>query len=162
MESQLTNAVERAIVNDILNIYHQTMRNTRNPNRSFQILSSRYYNDPPRGGYQINEEHDYVLPDDDDVSSTVLLEIVTRFGSPEAEGFMKNCRRSQIKSLGKYKKVTNASELCDTTCPICIDNFKENEFYRTLECAHVFHKKCIDRWFRKDHSDCPMCRKKVI
>jgi len=161
-ERELANIVQQTFINDILNVYRQSTRNVRNPNRNFQIISSRYYNDPPRGGYSINEEHEYILPDDDDITSTVLLEIVTRFGSPETESFFKNFRRKQIKEIGKYKKVTAGSELLETTCPICIEEFKENEYYRTLECTHHFHKRCIDKWFRKDHSDCPMCRKKVF
>jgi Ring finger domain len=163
MENQiLTDIVTRTIVNDMLNIYRDTMRNVRNPNRNFNIISSRYYNDPPNGGYQINEEHDYILPDNDDLSSTVLLEIVTRFGSPETDSFMKHLRRDQIKNIGKYKKIKNDAEICETVCPICLEQFKENEFYRKLDCSHCFHKRCIDRWFRKDHSDCPMCRTKVF
>jgi hypothetical protein len=155
-------AIERALIDDMLNIYHNSMRRIRNPNRNLHIVSSRYYNDPPRGGYQINEEHEYILPDDDDISSSVLLEIVTRFGSPESDSFIKNCKRSQIKSIGKYKKVVADSTLLQETCPICLDNFKEKEFYRTLTCTHSFHKKCIDHWFRKDHCECPMCRTKII
>jgi len=157
----MTDVITNAIINDVLNMYRDTIRNVRNPNRNSFMLS-RYYNNPPVGGYQVNEEHEYILPDDDDVSSTVLLEIVTRFGSQENESFMKNHRRSQIKSIGKYKKIPKDSELCETACPICIDNFKENECYRTLSCNHVFHKRCIDHWFRKDHSDCPMCRTIII
>jgi len=154
--------IEQAIINDVLNIYRETIRSIRNPNRNFHIISSRYYNDPPHGGYQINEEHEYILPDNDDISSSVLLEIVTRFGSPEADTFLKKCRRTAIKEIGKYKKIPSGSKLCDETCPICIENFKENDYCRTLSCSHSFHKRCIDRWFRKDHSDCPMCRTKIL
>jgi len=162
IENRIDNLIQETFINDILNLYRESVRNVRNPNRNFHIISSRYYNDPPRGGYQVNEEHDYILPDDDDISSTVLLEVITRFGSPETDSFLKNCRRKQIKNIGKYKKVTASSELLQTSCPICLDDFKENEFYRALDCKHCFHKRCIDRWFRKDHSDCPMCRTKVL
>lgn len=157
--------IQQVLINDMLNIYHESVRRTRNPNRNFQLISSRYYNDPPRGGYQINEEHDYILPDDDDVSSSVLLEIVTRFGSPETESFfkqrIKNQIKQQIKSI-KYKKVTSTDPLLTETCSICLDNYKEKECYRNLSCSHTFHKKCIDRWFSKDHSECPMCRTQII
>lgn len=125
------------------------------------VLSSRYYNSPPLGGYIVDEEEEYILADNDDISSSVILEMVTRFGSPETDLFMKNLRRDQIKSMGKCKKV-KAENVFEEVCPICLENFKENEFYRNLDCNHMFHKKCIDRWFRKDHSDCPMCRKQVI
>jgi len=123
--------------------------------------STRYYNNPPLGGYVVDEEEDYILADNDDISSSVILEMVTRFGSPETDMFMKNLRRDQIKIMAKCKKV-KAGNTFEEVCPICLENFKENEFYRNLDCNHMFHKKCIDRWFRKDHSDCPMCRKQVI
>jgi hypothetical protein len=156
-------AFEQRLINDILNIYRENIiRPVRNPNRNFSIISSRYYNDPPVGGYAINEEHDYILPDNDDLTSAVLLEIVTRFGNSDNESYFRTMRRRQIKSIGKYKKVKIGSELLQVTCPICIEEFKENEFYRTLECNHSFHKRCIDHWFRKDHCECPMCRKKII
>ena len=161
-ENNIVNVIQQVFINDMLNMYRENVRAVRNPNRNFQIISSRYYNDPPRGGYLVDEEHDYILPDDDDVTSTVLLELVTRFGSPETDSFFKSERRTQIKEIGKYKKVTNNSDLLNVTCPICIEEFKENEYYRTLECKHCFHKRCIDRWFRKDHSDCPMCRRKIM
>jgi hypothetical protein len=161
IENALSDNVSQLFIDNILNIYHENIRNIRNPNRNFQILSSRYYNDPPQGGYRVNEEHEYILPDDDDISSSILLETIMRFGSPETECFLKNCKKNQLKNI-KYKKITSSSELLQTSCSICIDEFKENEYYRTLGCNHTFHKRCIDRWFRKDHSDCPLCRTKAI
>ena len=146
----------------ILDIFRSSVRslhdNTlpRNP-----TLSRRYYNEPPIGGYEINDEYEYVLPDIDDISSTMLLEIVTRFGSPEIDSFIKTIKREQLKKLTcervKFNQVSS-----EFICPICIDMFKEREFCRKLPCSHCFHKKCIDRWFKKEHVDCPMCRTKVI
>jgi hypothetical protein len=135
----------------------------RTPNRSpSEALSSRYYNTPPTGGYRVDEEEEYLPHDTDDASSIIMLEMITRFGSPETELFMKSLRRKQIKTIGKCKKIKPGSELCEQTCPICLDDFKVNELYRNLDCSHRFHKKCIDHWFRKDHSDCPMCRQQVF
>jgi hypothetical protein len=151
--------IEQEIINDVLNIYRDAIRNVRNPSRNFNLHLSRYYNNPPVGGYEVNEEHEYILPDNDDITASVLLEIVTRFGTRETDSVI---RRSKIKGLGKYHKIPKESPLTAETCPICIDNFKEHECYRTLSCSHSFHKRCIDRWFRKDHSDCPMCRTKII
>jgi len=141
----------------ILNIYRNSIRNLNNDTR----ISTRYYNEPPNGGYELNEEYDYILPDNDDISSTFLLEIVTNFGSPEIDSFMKTIKVEQIKQLS-CKKVKKSQVSQDFVCPICIENFKENEYYRPLECSHCFHKKCIDRWFKKEHVDCPMCRTKII
>jgi hypothetical protein len=53
-----------------------------------EMLSSRYYNNPPTGGYRVDEEEEYIPQDSDDISSTLMLEIITNFGSPEIEMFM--------------------------------------------------------------------------
>jgi hypothetical protein len=141
--------------NNLSSIIHELVTNRTN------TLSNRYYNQPPVGGYQVNEEYEYVLPDNDDLSSTVLLEIVTRFGSPEVDSFMKSIKREQIKLLS-CKKVKASQVNGDFVCPICIEPFKQNEHYRELSCQHCFHKKCIDRWFKREHTDCPMCRTQII
>ena len=169
MDISIEREIQNTIVNNILNIYRDSVRNTRNPNRNnltSNVLSSRYYNTPPQGGYLVNEEHEYVLPDQDDLSSIIFLDIVTRFGSPGSDSYLSDSKKSmnrKIKQIGKYKKVKESNkELLEEPCPICIDNFKEGEYYRKLDCNHCFHKKCIDRWFKKDHSECPMCRKIII
>jgi hypothetical protein len=43
-----------------------------------------------------------------------------------------------------------------------MDDFCCGEYSRTLTCGHLFHKKCIDKWFKKDKNDCPMCRKQIL
>ena len=41
---------------------------------------------------------------------------------------------------------------------ICHDEYNEGEYKRSLPCEHTFHKKCIDKWFRKYSANCPVCR----
>ena len=66
--------------------------------------------------------------------------------------------KDMIKELGPYKLVKCNSELCNTTCSICLSDFYPNEGYRTLKCCHSYHKKCIDKWFTDGSQECPMCR----
>ena len=159
----LDRASREALRNNIMNIYRTAIQNIHSPVRNHRTV---YYNTPPLGGYILNEEHEYVDHDNDDISSILLLDIVTSFGSPGSDNLqkqIKNQRNNQIKKIGKYKKIKNGDHLCDVeTCPICIDQFKEGEYYRLLHCKHTFHKKCIDQWFKKDHFDCPMCRTKIF
>ena len=137
MEEQIIIEVRNAILNNF-------RRNTS--------VISRYYNNPPQGGYQINEEHEYILPDNDDVSSIALLEVVNLFGK---ENKLKNFNHL------KLKKIKEDDPLINTVCSICLENYKKNDYYRTLNCNHIFHKKCVDRWFKKNHLNCPMCRANV-
>ncbi|KAH0737034.1 hypothetical protein KY290_035739 [Solanum tuberosum] len=48
-------------------------------------------------------------------------------------------------------------ELVDESCPVCCDEFRdENEVIATY-CSHVFHIKCLLPWLSKKNT-CPTCR----
>jgi len=43
-------------------------------------------------------------------------------------------------------------------CAICQDQMLQDEEVRTIRhCSHLFHKECIDEWFRSNVR-CPNCR----
>ena len=42
-------------------------------------------------------------------------------------------------------------------CIICMDAMHDKDA-RTLECGHVFHATCINRWLRQPLTSCPICR----
>jgi len=46
----------------------------------------------------------------------------------------------------------------DDQCSICMNTIKATRSVQTLECGHVFHGKCIDRWKTRSCT-CPLCRK---
>lgn len=51
--------------------------------------------------------------------------------------------------------------LADLPCIICLENIVEGEPCRRLQCAHSFHKSCLDTWWiRQQHSRllCPTCK----
>ncbi|CAM6019928.1 unnamed protein product [Sphagnum balticum] len=66
-------------------------------------------------------------------------------------------------TLESYPKLVFSSaqplpHLQDTSCSICLADYKEGEFLRMLpDCHHMFHVSCIDAWLRL-HASCPMCR----
>ncbi|XP_006294928.2 RING-H2 finger protein ATL67 [Capsella rubella] len=46
----------------------------------------------------------------------------------------------------------------DTTCSICLCEYKEAEMLRMMpECKHYFHLCCLDAWLKLNGS-CPVCR----
>lgn len=44
-------------------------------------------------------------------------------------------------------------------CPICLKEFNE-ELCKT-NCSHEFCSNCLDLWFNKKRSDCPVCREPI-
>ena len=161
----INDAIQTAIVNNLLNFRIGTNSETNN---TTSRISNRYYNNPPRGGYIVNGSHEYIFPDNDDISSLIFLDVVTRFGSPGFNDVIdpryKENRRNKIKEIGPYRKIKENDSLITSMyqCPICIEEFCCGQYQRTLECNHTFHKKCIDKWFKKDKNDCPMCRTKIL
>jgi hypothetical protein len=48
-------------------------------------------------------------------------------------------------------------------CPICLVEFAEGDIVRHLPdppCGHVFHRDCVDHWFRQS-SQCPLCKRSL-
>ena len=41
-------------------------------------------------------------------------------------------------------------------CSICFEDIKNER--EVLNCNHVFHEKCIEKWFSINHH-CPLCRR---
>ncbi|KAI1724196.1 ring finger domain-containing protein [Ditylenchus destructor] len=48
----------------------------------------------------------------------------------------------------------------ETLCTPCMEGFQRNETLFRLECAHVFHRRCILAWLRRSRT-CPNCRSSV-
>ncbi len=60
----------------------------------------------------------------------------------------------------KYKQIKIGDKLIGQPCSICQEEYKTKEYKRELNCDHVFHKKCIDKWL-KTHLTCPCCRSQI-
>lgn len=62
----------------------------------------------------------------------------------------------------KFKETridNNNIDLYNTSCNICMDEYKISDIVTTLYCKHVFHKSCIHNWLCKERVTCPICRK---
>ena len=77
------------------------------------------------------------------------------------EEFFKNCKEINEK-VSKAIKIKSDDILLKTSCLICMEDYKENEYKRILpKCNHIYHKKCIDKWLKKN-ATCPVCRTKLL
>jgi hypothetical protein len=59
----------------------------------------------------------------------------------------------------RYKKIKNKERYKDEkTCSICLCDYEDDDRIATsLDCHHIFHKKCIQQWGKTTHN-CPICR----
>lgn len=64
------------------------------------------------------------------------------------------------KKLGLKKEKYSSKKFHYKECVICKEILKEKEIIRVLNCFHIFHINCIDKWF-KDNKTCPICKKEV-
>lgn len=51
--------------------------------------------------------------------------------------------------------------MSDDTCPICLEEMKDDGLTIITKCGHEFHRECLDKWLPKENS-CPLCRNKDI
>ena len=52
--------------------------------------------------------------------------------------------------------INSCGELYKNCC-ICITKFENQETVRILQCFHIFHINCIDKWFEFNNY-CPLCK----
>tara|TARA_Y100000814_G_scaffold274926_1_gene233961 strand:- start:192 stop:581 length:390 start_codon:yes stop_codon:yes gene_type:complete len=64
-------------------------------------------------------------------------------------------------SLNDITLISNIKCLIKGECPICIEDFKENDELYKLRCGHIFHTECIEEWININRI-CPNCRDTVI
>jgi len=66
-------------------------------------------------------------------------------------------------AINKLKKVSfDSATACgdSSCCPVCFDNYKQDEKLVELPCKHRYHKDCVTTWLAQ-HNSCPMCRAQI-
>ena len=59
----------------------------------------------------------------------------------------------------KFKEIKESTDNSLISCSICMDEIKDKQCIKVLNCKHLFHNKCIIKWLKEDHHNCPLCRK---
>ncbi len=112
--------------------------------------------------YFSNESSEEIIYNTNFVENlTSLLQVVVQTGFTTFQEILENNKKQQtykyediINKIGKScKKIKNECQ-----CTICHEDLKQNQLYRPLPCNHIFHKKCIDQWFKNNNPTCPLCR----
>ena len=60
----------------------------------------------------------------------------------------------------EYSEINYDEKDCKEICPICFVEYKEGDSLIKLNCSHIYHKKCVFDWFKKNRN-CPLCRLSV-
>lgn len=61
-----------------------------------------------------------------------------------------------------YKVLKFNDSINIKTCPISLENFKQNEEIIKLECNHIFAKDNIIKWINNGNKTCPVCRHVLV
>lgn len=65
---------------------------------------------------------------------------------------------ADIAALPIQKVTGDESRLGEqSSCTICMEDFKVGDDVKTLPCLHLYHMDCIDAWLRHGN-DCPICK----
>ena len=70
------------------------------------------------------------------------------------------CLRGQLKAMEEdYAACKRAREMGKKVCwdcKICLEQIGRHEHCETMDCGHVFHSDCVEKWFRiKNARICP-------
>jgi len=57
----------------------------------------------------------------------------------------------------RYCKAT-VQEGDDSSCAICLNDFRTRAYVRRMPCDHVFCSKCVEKWATQHCASCPVCR----
>lgn len=72
---------------------------------------------------------------------------------PTSKAYMKKLRENSFKI-----KSADLANFSDNQCTICFEKYKLQIKCVKLPCNHIYHIKCINKWFKQKNS-CPICRK---
>ncbi|KAK7388326.1 hypothetical protein VNO78_23140 [Psophocarpus tetragonolobus] len=92
-----------------------------------------------------------------------------RRGSDETAAAETCCesRDNDILMVTTFGEIKERVGVTEETCAVCLSQLKvEDEVRELMNCYHVFHRECIDRWLEHQHEHhnptCPLCRAPLL
>lgn len=72
-------------------------------------------------------------------------------------------KRSKYQIVTTYENINvEIIKINDIQCSICLDHYTDHDPIRTLECKHMFHNLCINKWINNHTITCPICRQESV
>lgn len=68
-----------------------------------------------------------------------------------------NTQESLIRNNLPVIKIVNAT---NEYCSICLEILNIGDEVNKLNCNHIYHKKCLDKWII--NNSCPLCRRIIV
>ena len=86
------------------------------------------------------------------------VEVPQQNSQENLPNYFKNCAEID-QELGPALYIQKKDPILDKNeCLICMEKFEYKKYKRILKCCNnIYHKKCIDKWLKKN-SSCPTCR----
>ena len=78
----------------------------------------------------------------------------------ESVRIIRNNRPKKI-NIDNLNTILLCNELPDDLCSICLEEFKEGDKIKKLNCNHVYHEECLVPWLN-NNDYCPMCRQNIV
>ena len=58
---------------------------------------------------------------------------------------------------------SSCHDAASATCIVCLERLEATDEVRRLgNCAHAFHRGCIDGWIDLGRTTCPLCRSRLL
>ncbi|CAN6253768.1 unnamed protein product [Urochloa humidicola] len=71
--------------------------------------------------------------------------------------------KAQLPAVEYAHLVASTAASSTTTCIVCLETLEAADEVRRLgNCAHAFHRCCIDRWIDLGRGTCPLCRADLL
>jgi|TARA_Y100000389_G_scaffold184930_1_gene203816 hypothetical protein len=65
-------------------------------------------------------------------------------------------------NINSINTLVVCDDLPDNICSVCLEDFKDDDILKKLNCTHVFHKECLEPWLNNNNRNCPLCRTDII
>ncbi|XP_058729958.1 E3 ubiquitin-protein ligase ATL4-like [Vicia villosa] len=100
-----------------------------------------------------------------------LFKTIKNRNTPQQQKHQQCCQMLPLTSFGEIiERHPETEDSSTTTCAVCLNKMKmEDEVRELMNCCHVFHRECIDKWLEHGYENndswnqtCPLCRAPLI
>jgi hypothetical protein len=70
-------------------------------------------------------------------------------GEQFSNAYAREKRFERVAFLAPERSFPEAKKLTQTTCAICVEDFKPEDLIRETQCSHSFHSECLMMWAKQ-------------